>query len=169
MCLVEVEGARSFLTACTTPVEDEMIVRTHTDQIQKERKEILELILSEHTSSCLICEEREECKESMNTIRKVGVTTGCRMCPNEDSCELEEVVKKFDLQELNHPVYYRNLPVEKNDPFYDRDYNLCILCGRCVRICQEVRNANVLAFSQRGRDTVIGPAFNRTHIEAGCE
>ena len=49
MCLVEVEGARSFLTACTTPVEDGMIVRTHTDQIQKERKEILELILSEHT------------------------------------------------------------------------------------------------------------------------
>ena len=60
MCLVEVEGARGFLTACTTPVEEGMVVRTHTAQIQKERKEILELMLSEHTSSCLICDEKEE-------------------------------------------------------------------------------------------------------------
>lgn len=169
LCLVEVEGARGFLTACTTPVEDRMIVRTHTDQIQKERREILELILSEHTSSCLICDEEEECKKFMSTIRKVGVTTGCRYCPNDDQCELEKVVKWLGIKEINHPVYYRSLPVEKEDPFYDRDYNLCIYCGRCVRVCQEVRNANVLAFNQRGHLTVIGPAFGRNHIEAGCE
>ena len=169
MCLVEVEGARGFLTACTTPVSEGMVIRTHTDQIQKERREILELMLSEHTSSCLICDEKEECKKSMTTIRKVGVTTGCRYCSNDDKCELEEVVSRLQVKEINHPIYYRNLRVEKEDPFYDRDYNLCILCGRCVRICQEVRNANVLAFNQRGRHTVIGPAFDRTHTEADCE
>jgi len=169
MCLVEVEGARGFLTACTTPLVEGMVIRTHTDHIQKERREILELVLSEHTSSCLICDEKEECKKSMTTIRKVGVTTGCRYCSNDDKCELEEVVSRLQLNEINHPIYYRNLRVEKEDPFYDRDYNLCILCGRCVRICQEVRNANVLAFNQRGRHTVIGPAFDRTHTEAGCE
>ena len=59
--------------------------------------------------------------------------------------------------------------MEKEDPFYDRDYNLCILCGRCVRMCQEIRTADVLAFNYRGRDTVIGPALGRTHLEAGCE
>jgi predicted molibdopterin-dependent oxidoreductase YjgC len=169
MCLVEVEGARDFLTACTTPVQNGMIIRTHTDQIQKERREILELILSEHTSSCLVCDERVECKNSMGTIRKVGVTTGCRFCPNDDKCELEEVVNWLGLDEITHPVSYRNLPVERLDPFYDRDYNICILCGRCVRVCQEVRNANVLAFRQRGRQTVIGPAFGRSHLESGCE
>lgn len=169
MCLVEVEGARGFLTACTTPVEDGMTVRTYTDQLQKERREIMELILSEHTSSCLICEEKESCRNSMTTIRKVGVTTGCRYCPNDDKCELEKVVSWLGIKEINHPIYYRGFRVEKEDPFYDRDYNLCIYCGRCIRICQEERLANVLAFTQRGRNTVIGPAFGRNHIDAGCE
>lgn len=137
MCLVEVEGARGFLTACTTPVEDGMTVRTYTDQLQKERREIMELILSEHTSSCLICEEKESCRNSMTTIRKVGVTTGCRYCPNDDKCELEKVVSWLGIKEINHPIYYRGFRVEKEDPFYDRDYNLCIYCGRCIRICQE--------------------------------
>jgi predicted molibdopterin-dependent oxidoreductase YjgC len=59
--------------------------------------------------------------------------------------------------------------VEKYDPFYDRDYNLCILCGRCVRVCNDVRLNATLAFKQRGKLTTIGPAFDRTHLEAGCE
>ena len=169
MCIVEVEGMRGFPTACTTPVEEGMVIRTHTAQVQAERLEILQLILSEHTSSCLICDEKDECKEYMGTIRKAGVITGCRYCPNDGQCELQEVVEKLGVKEISYPVYYRHLRVEKDDPFYDRDYNLCILCGRCIRMCQEIRTANVLAFKQRGRYTVIGPAYDRTHLDAGCE
>jgi formate dehydrogenase alpha subunit len=169
MCIVEVEGMRGFPTACTTPVEQGMVIRTHTAQVQSVRMEILQLILSEHTSSCLICEEKEECKNFAGTIRKAGVTTGCRYCPNDKQCELQEVVEKLGVKEISYPIYYRNLRVEKDDPFYDRDYNLCILCGRCIRMCQEIRNANTLTFKQRGRHTVIGPAYDRTHLEAGCE
>jgi formate dehydrogenase alpha subunit len=169
MCIVEVEGMRGFPTACTTPVEEGMVIRTKTAQVQAERKEILQLILSEHTSSCLICEEKDECKEFMGTIRKAGVITGCRYCPNDGQCELQEVVEKLGIKEIDYPIYYRNLRVEKEDPFYDRDYNLCILCGRCIRMCQEIRTANTLAFKQRGRYTVIGPAYDRTHLDAGCE
>ena len=169
MCIVEVEGMRGFPTACTTPVDEGMIVRTQTAQIQSIRNEIFNLILSEHPASCLICDEKDQCKEYSVTVRKVGVTTGCRFCPNDGQCELQDVADKIGVTELNYPIYYRNLPVEKDDPFYDRDYNLCILCGRCVRICQEVRTANAIAFKQRGRHTVIGPAFKRTHLDAGCE
>ena len=169
MCIVEVDGMRGFPTACTTPVEDGMVIQVKTAQIQEERREILQLILSEHTSSCLICDEKYECGSSMGTIRKTGVTTGCRFCPNDHNCELQDVVEYLDLKSVNYPIYYRGLRVEKEDPFYDRDYNLCILCGRCIRICQEVRAANTLSFKQRGGHTVIGPAFNRTHLEAGCE
>ncbi|MFC1683084.1 molybdopterin-dependent oxidoreductase [Candidatus Zixiibacteriota bacterium] len=169
LCIVEVEGMRGLPTACTTPVEDGMIIRTHTAQVQDERREILQLLLSEHTSSCLICDQQEECRDYMGTIRKAGVTTGCRYCPNDDGCELQDVVEHLELREIGYPIYYRNLRVEKEDPFYDRDYNLCILCGRCIRMCQEIRTANVLAFKQRGRHTVIGPAFHRTHMDSGCE
>ncbi len=169
MCIVEVDGMRGLPTACTTPVEGGMVIRTHTAQVQAERRDILQLILSEHTSSCLICDEKDECREYMGTVRKAGVTTGCRYCPNDGQCELQEVVEKLGVKEIDYPIYYRGLPVEKDDPFYDRDYNLCILCGRCIRMCQEVRTANTLAFKQRGRHTVIGPAYDRTHLEAGCE
>jgi len=169
MCIVQVEGMRGFPTACTTPVQEGMIIRTQTAQVQAERMEILQLILSEHTSSCLICDEKDECRKYMGTIRKAGVTTGCRYCSNDGQCELQDVVEKLGVKEIAYPIYYRHLRVEKEDPFYDRDYNLCILCGRCIRMCQEIRTANTLAFKQRGRQTVIGPAFNRTHLDAGCE
>ncbi|MGO9116681.1 MAG: molybdopterin-dependent oxidoreductase [Desulfomonilaceae bacterium] len=169
LCIVEVEGKRGFATACTTPADKGMIIRTRTAAIRSQRIEVLQLLLSEHPSSCLVCDEKDECKDYSSTIRKSGVTTGCRYCPNDGQCELQDIVEKVGVTEINSPIHYRNLRVEKEDPFYDRDYNLCVLCGRCVRACQEVRGVNLLAFKQRGRATLVGPAFDRTHLEAGCE
>ncbi|OPY79331.1 MAG: putative formate dehydrogenase [Syntrophorhabdus sp. PtaU1.Bin153] len=169
LCIVEVDGLRGYPTSCTTPVEEGMVIRTDTSELRSLRQEILKLLLSEHPASCLFCEEHDECKEFQGTIRKVGVTTGCRYCPNDARCELQEITEKVGLTETSYPVYYRGFPVEKYDPFYDRDYNLCILCGRCVRVCNSVRLNGTLSFKQRGKLTTIGPAFDRTHLEAGCE
>jgi NADH dehydrogenase/NADH:ubiquinone oxidoreductase subunit G len=80
ICIVEVEGMRNLPTACTTPVVDGMVINTHTAGVQAARMEILQLFMSEHPSSCLICEEEEECRLYSSTIRKAGVTTGCRYC-----------------------------------------------------------------------------------------
>lgn len=169
LCVVEVDGLRGFPTSCTTPVEDGMVIRTDTAEIRTLRQEVLKLLLSEHPGSCLFCDQASECKKYMGTIRKVGVTTGCRYCPNDLRCELQDVVEKVGLAESSYPVSYHNFPVEKYDPFYDRDYNLCVLCGRCVRVCSEVRLNGTLSFKQRGRLTTVGPAFDRSHLEAGCE
>jgi len=71
--------------------------------VQAERTEILRLILSEHPSSCLVCDEQEECLQFSGTIRKVGVTTGCRYCPNDGQCELRDVVEWMGIKEINYP------------------------------------------------------------------
>jgi len=169
MCLVEIDGVRGYPLACSTQATDGMKVKTDTVAIQEMRKEILGLILSEHPASCLICSESQECRKSMKTVRKAGISTGCRYCPNDEQCELQNVVDKIGLSDINYPVLYRALEAERMDPFFDRDYNICILCGRCVRMCQEMRGTGVLAFNWRGPKAIVGTAFGRNHIEAGCE
>ena len=169
MCVVEVDGLRGFPTSCTTPVEEGMVIRTDSAELRGLRQEILKLLLSEHPGSCLFCDESDECLEFQGTIRKTGMTTGCRFCPGDGRCQLQELAAKVGLSQTSYPVYFRNLQVERDDPFYDRDYNLCVLCGRCVRVCSMVRMNGTLSFKRRGRLTTIGPAFDRSHLEAGCE
>ncbi|MGV8074310.1 MAG: molybdopterin-dependent oxidoreductase [Syntrophobacteraceae bacterium] len=169
MCVVEIGGMRGYPLACSTIAQEGMKVLTDTAVLRDMRKEYLQLILSEHPSSCLVCSEAEECKQYQFTIRKTGVTTGCRYCPNDGQCELQNVVEKLGVTELSYPAYYRGYEVEHDDPFFDRDYNLCILCGRCVRMCHEVRGSSILAFKYRGAKVQIGPSFGKNHAEAGCE
>ncbi len=169
LCMVEIEGMRGYPLACSTVVREGMKVLTDTAALRDMRKEILELILSEHPSSCLVCTERDECRDTQYTIRKSGVSTGCRSCPNDRQCELQTLVEHLGVTEIHYPIYYRGYEPEHDDPFFDRDYNVCILCGRCVRMCQEVRGTAVLAFKHRGPRTQVGTAFGRSHVEAGCE
>jgi formate dehydrogenase (NADP+) alpha subunit len=169
LCVVEIEGMRGYPLSCNTTSLEGMKVRTGTPELLELRREFLKLILSEHPSSCLICDERNACQEYQGTIRKSGMTTGCRFCPNDGQCELEALVQKLGITDIDYPILYHGYEPEHDDPFYDRDYNLCILCGRCVRMCQEVRGSAVLAFTFRGPKAKVAPAFGRNHREAGCE
>jgi formate dehydrogenase alpha subunit len=167
MCVVEIENIPGFLTACTVPVSHGMVVHTETEATQNLRREILSLILSEHPYTCLVCQA--DCSDFQSTVRKAAVTTGCQYCPANGQCELQDLVDYLDLREIPYPITYRGLPVEQDDPFFDRDYNLCILCGRCVRMCQEVRHAGILAFVKRGSEAIVSTAFGRSHLEMGCQ
>lgn len=169
LCLVEIEGRRGFPPSCGTYAEEGMKIETDTPQLKKLRQKILELILSEHPSSCLICSEKKDCDDHKSTIRKVGETTGCVLCPNNGRCELQDIVEVLEIENVQFPALYRDFEVKKKDPFFDRNYNLCILCGRCVRMCHEVRGASAISFVYRGSDEVIGTVFDKTLVEAGCQ
>ena len=168
LCIVEIEGDKGFPTSCTTTVADGMVIHTESPPVQELRRRIFELILSEHPYTCLVCEKKDKCEEYQVTTRKTGVTTGCEFCPKNGQCELQKVAEHIGLEKVDFPINYRSLSVEKDDPFYDRDYNLCILCGRCVRMCQDVRGNGTLAFTYRGSKTLIGTAFGESHLIAGC-
>ena len=169
MCLVEVKGMRGYLPSCSLNAVDEMEIVTDTPALQKMRREILELILSEHPNACLICTEKSQCDDYKSTIRKVGETTGCVLCPNNGDCDLQDVVEAVGLKEVRFPSVYRSFEVKRRDPFFDRNYNLCILCGRCARVCSEVRGAAAISFVYRGSQAVIGTALDKPLHEVGCQ
>ena len=169
LCVVEVKNMRGYPTACTTPLEAGMDVLTRSPALQKLRKEILEFTLSEHPFTCLVCKDKKECTDFMHSTRKVSTITGCNFCTSNGDCELQELVDYLELDDIKFPISYRGIPPVKDNPFYDLDYNLCILCGRCVRICNEERNSHVLAFVERGNSTIVGTAFGESQKAAGCE
>ena len=168
LCVVEIEGRSNMPTACTTAVEDGMVIQTDSPNVHAMRVEMFKLLLSEHPASCLFCEEKSHCDECMVTLRKTGVTTGCRSCPDDGQCELQVLADRLHLAQGEYPVRYRMLPVEKKDPFFNRDYNLCILCQRCVRVCQENHFSSVVTLTSRGTNTVVGTPFGRTLLQSGC-
>jgi predicted molibdopterin-dependent oxidoreductase YjgC len=168
LCIVKVEGLRGFPTSCTTLVKDGMVITTEDDELLRLRKNVLEMLLLEHPNSCIICNDREECEECHIAPSKAGRVTGCRFCPNKTNCEVRDISDSLGLKDLRLPFMYKGLPMERDDPFFDRDYNLCILCGRCVRVCQDIRGAGTLAFTQRSSRTKVGTAFDKLHMDSNC-
>ncbi|MCX6573110.1 MAG: molybdopterin-dependent oxidoreductase [Candidatus Aminicenantes bacterium] len=168
ICLVEIAGRKDFAPACATAAEDGIVVRTRTPEIVALRKSILSFILAQHPYACLVCPEKKTCDDLKATIRKTGEVTGCVLCHQNGACELQKVADEIGLERVDLPAVYRGQEVHREDPFFDRDYNLCILCGRCIRICEQVRGAAVLSFLHRGGRTEVGPAPGRTLLESGC-
>jgi formate dehydrogenase alpha subunit len=169
LCIVEIKGRKGLAPSCSTYPEEGMEVKTDSANLRRMRKQILGLILSEHPDACLICSEKKYCDEYKSTIRKVGEVTGCVLCPNNGRCELQDVVDAIHIDKIDFPSVYRNYEVRKDDPFFDRNYNLCILCGRCVRVCHEIRGASTVTFVFRGSRAVVGTVLDRPLQEAGCQ
>ncbi len=169
LCIVEIKGRKGLVPSCSTYPEEGMEVKTDSANLRRMRKQILGLILSEHPDACLICSEKEKCDEYKSTIRKVGEVTGCVLCPNNGRCELQDVVEAIQIDKIDFPSVYRDYEIRRDDPFFDRNYNLCILCGRCVRVCHEIRGASTVTFAFRGSHAVVGTALDRPLQEVGCQ
>lgn len=169
MCIVEIEKMRGFPTSCTTPIAEGMVVHTNTPQLHQLRSNIMELVLTEHPHACLVCNRRERCGPMDICLRSVNVSERCVTCPKNRRCDLQKVFDYLGLTEVSLPYAYKDLPIYRDHPFFDRNYNLCILCGRCVRVCQEIRGAAAIAFTYRGSKALVGTAFDTPLLEAGCK
>ncbi len=168
LCVVEIEGVRGFPTSCTTPAAGGMVVKTGTPEIIELRRNILKLMLSGHTSPCLVCLHKELCEKYRPHPTKSGKVTSCTFCSSRDSCELRTLAEEHEIDDLELPIIYKDLALERLDPFMDRDLNLCVLCGRCVRICKKLHGKAAIELVGRGADARIGTAFQRDYTESGC-
>lgn len=143
ICLVEVEGERSLATACTYPVAPEMKIKTRTERVLKTRRLVMELILSDHPLDCMTCEKAGNCR-LQDLAYEMGVT-GSRL-----------------KGEQHHD------PVDISNPFIIRDYNKCVLCERCIRICDEIQGSQAIDYTHRGFKTKVAVPYHRGLKESDC-
>jgi predicted molibdopterin-dependent oxidoreductase YjgC len=141
LCIVEVKGIARPVTACTTPVNEGMEVLTTSPALEKMRRTTLELILSDHPNDCMVCER-----------------TG--------NCTLQELAYFYGIKENRFVGERRMYKKRDNNPFVERDMEKCILCGQCVRICDEVQGVGAIDFIHRGFRTKISPPYER---DLNCE
>jgi predicted molibdopterin-dependent oxidoreductase YjgC len=171
-CMVEVEanGRKMMVASCTTPPMPEAEVTTNSEEVEGLRRNVVELLMSEHPHGCLTCHRIELCGPQDICQRHVTVTDRCTICPKNERCELKDTVRAVEL-DLRTPLNYhrRDLPIHSDDPFYDRDYNLCIVCSRCVRVCDEVRFDTALTLTSRSGVALVGTSHGTSLLESGCE
>ena len=142
LCTVEDDRGRCF-ASCSEEPRDGMVIYTHTERLRKHRKLIIELLLAAHCRDCTTCDKHGKC-----TLQKLAYQHG-----------INEV--RFD----NHR---ETQPVDFSSPSIVRDPNKCILCGNCVRVCNEIQGVGVLGFTHRGTDAMVTPAFNRNLADTNC-
>jgi len=158
-----------FPTACDTPVTDGMVVRTDSPQIIQQRRDTLEVMLSEHPNACLTCHRIEYCKPFDICLRNASLNERCVTCPNNGHCEFQNVARYIGLDNVSLSYTSKGLSVIETDPLFIRDYNLCILCTRCVRICQDVRGISAIGFFDEEIPPRVGTAENRSLADASCK
>jgi len=168
LCLVEIEGEAEFVLSCTTKVAENMVVHTDTPELRQKQRQALKKILSEHPNACLTCWRKERCQPFDICLRNVAVNERCVTCPENGRCELQKVVDYLDIGDTPIPYEYRRLPINRDNPFFDLDYNLCIACGRCVSACRDLRGVKALDFIELNGYRVAGPVQGN-HKDSGCK
>ena len=168
LCIVEIKGMRGFPTACTTPATNGMVVTTNTESLNNIRRTTLELILSSHPCECLTCNRRERCTPNDICLRNVAVTDRCVTCPSNGICELQKVADYLGMQESTIPHEERPREIDRSNPFFDLDRNRCILCGRCVRTCQEITCVGAIDLAYRGFDMKVSTFGEKPLLESIC-
>ena len=135
LCLVEVEGVHKLMSACTTKVAANMVVKTSTERIRRYQLITTELFFAERNHVCAVC-----------------VSNG--------KCELQQLGYKVGLDSIRYPFLYPQCEVDTSHAWYVMDHNRCIMCTRCVRVCNEVEGAHNWDVMNRGHQVRIISDFN---------
>jgi iron-only hydrogenase group A len=143
MCVVEVEGRDRLVTACSQPVEEWMKIKTHSPRVITARKTIVELLLSNHPDDCLYCDR------NLN-------------------CELQRLSEELNIRERRIRAKKIKPRLDQSSPAIVRELSKCILCGRCVRVCEEVITSTSLDFINKGRETHVGAAMDKDFNFSSC-
>jgi len=130
LCLVEIEGSGKLQPACLTPVAEGMVVHTDTPRLQDYRRTVIEMLFTEGNHVCAIC-----------------VANG--------HCELQDRAVEVGMDHSRLPYRHPDRPVDLSHPLFGLDHNRCILCTRCVRVCDEIEGAHVWDVANRGADCTI--------------
>ena len=135
MCVVEIDGKRGTPASCTTPVEPGMVVHTQTPRVERLRRNVMELYISDHPLDCLTC-------------------------PANGDCELQDVAGVVGLRDVRYGYEGENhldAPKDVSNPYFEFDESKCIVCSRCVRACDEVQGTLALTIVGRGFDSKVSP------------
>ena len=143
MCVVEVEGQRNLVPSCAFPVADGMKVKTHSERTLRARKTIIELLLSNHPDDCLYC-----------------VRSG--------NCELQNLAMELGVRQRRYAGRKSSYKLDLSNPSIVRDPEKCILCGKCVRVCEEVQGVCAIDFAGRGSKATVCTAFDEGLNVSSC-
>ena len=146
LCLVEIEGRKGFPASCTTPVEAGMKVRTQSPKLQKLRKGVMELYISDHPLDCLTCSANGNCE-----LQDMAGVTGLRNV-------------RYGFDGANHLKAAK----DESNPYFSYDPSKCIVCNRCVRACEETQGTFALTISGRGFESRVSPGQDQPFMESEC-
>ena len=143
ICVVELVGRKNLVTACSTKIQEGMEILTNSIKVLESRKTTLELLLSNHKKECLSC-------------NKSGY------------CELQKLCKIYNVDENKFKGKVLETKIDNTNPCIVRDNSKCILCNRCVAMCEKVQSTEIIKKNNRGFDTEIGSNFNKPLCETNC-
>lgn len=141
LCIVEIAGMAKPVSSCTTPISEGMVVRTISERLYRLRRTTVELLLSDHPNDCMTC-----------------IGTG--------DCKLQELAYFYGLRENRFQGAMRDHNRVDANPFITREQNKCVMCGLCVRVCEEVQGVEAIGYAERGFEAKVIPPFGE---DLNCE
>ena len=175
-CLVDIEGPPGLQLACTSVVQDGMTVRTDTEEVKEARRAVLSVLISNHSERCLTCHRREHCHPGDICLRDDVVTHRCLTCSKNYRCELQATCEMVGMSGYEPWVgeertFYQSPqpPADRANPFMEFDPQMCIICTRCQRVCEEKRHTSAITLGGRGFDLQIAFGAGGPIHESNCD